>query len=223
MKVYKNESSAGAVICYVSAAAVLLLGVLMETKLPFSWDHTEATYKLFSLPWAVSCIKYILAAIFVIWCGNVLGREAVNFRRWHKDLVQHGRRSEGRVTEIICDKRISSTDSVKKTYRFRVAYYSAIDGYEKKFTTYTLNFVPKDGTAYLCDVYEMNPENHSNHSDNQEEEQEMIEVGEGRVVFHFNPFKLFKVVNNKSKNEDFGNVVADGFRIAASEECLDQE
>lgn len=211
---YKNGKNTGAIICFIVAGLVIIFGVMLASPLPFSWDHRKNLPDIFSIEWYATVVKYIIIALFLVCCGRIEGRTANTFIRWTYYIKNHGGKSVGRVVNVINDRYITLVNSDKTSYRFVIAYTSFVDGNEKTFTTPILNFVPKEGINYICDVYELYRNNH-NFVSNSDENDGLIDVTGNRITFNFNPFELIKkIIYQDSHKEDYGNVYADNFRQA---------
>lgn len=207
MKVwYKNEQNAGSVICYVVSVALVIGWVYMI------FAHvTRSNAASVALPYvlfviAAETIMIGFLVFFVFRCGQVVSIGVRNRRKWHEYLVKHGVKCNGYVIEVIEEKtRRASRDYTKYEYFFRVRYYSASAEREEEFVTTALSFRPKDRKKYICDVYETD---------------EMPYVSEKQerkasYTFSLSPFKMLNAIEAKSRQEWFGNVVADGFREVA--------
>lgn len=207
---YSNEKNIEAVVCYVFSVCLLLFGITMSFKLPFSWDMRENVPAPFSEEWCGSVITVILAAAFIAWCGRSLQREALNRRRWHRLLVEKGTKYKGTVTEIIESSNISAENGDRHmSYRFKVSYFDPNIGINKDFVTEVLSFCPDKDVQYSCDVYEVKEPLEKETDD---PTSSLITVGDNKATFNFNPIKLLTAVNAKSRQKQFGNVIADNFQ-----------
>lgn len=212
---YSNEKNFGAVVCYIFSVCLLLFGIAMSFKLPFSWDNRENVSAPFSADWYTSVIWLIPASAFIAWCGYLVQRDASNHRSWHRLLVEKGSKYKGTVTEIIESSSISHESSDRKTeYQFKVSYFDPDIGINKEFVTAVLSFIPDKSVQYSCDVYEvkkfLNGENDElAFSDT---DSSLITIRDNKITFNFNPIKLLRAVNAKSCQKWFGNVIADNFQ-----------
>lgn len=207
---YKNEKNSASAVCYTFSFCLAVFGIALSFKLPFSWDKRTEIPEPFSEEWFSSVITLILAAAFIAWFGHLLHREALNYRRWHKLLAEKGTKYTGKVTEIIESSVVSQeSDSRQTVYQFRVLYFADDIGINKDFVTDILGFCPDKDIQYSCDVYEIKEDIFE---ENAVTDKSLVKVEKNKITFRFDPIKLFKAVNSKSKQKWFGNVIADNFQ-----------
>lgn len=200
---YKNENIISTILaCLLASIAFVAFAVLyVSTTIK---DETQQYVNIMLV------VSVFVACIFVIWCGIFVGSKAINFRKWHKRLVGEGRKSTGRIKEIISDRNI---DTNRKEYRFKVEYTSSFTNRVEEFTTPVLNFTPNIKKEYECDVYEVGAPEHNTEVDMYDFGNKLIVIRGMHITFNISPIKLFKESFKMESSKDFGNVVADAFRV----------
>lgn len=207
-KLYLKEQN-NTRLLYVIGIAFFIFGIITAFMLRDSWKDNERVPELVVKLWFLSIVPFLLIMIYCIKLGNIVGREATNYIRWKRYLTRNGIKHEGTITDI--RKVYRTGTSERSTYYYRITYFSEARREEITFETSALAFNPyKKGYKY-CTVYEVT-DKASWALPFQDATDSVMVVSGNRLQFTLNPFKLWKAIDTKSRQNWFGEYVAADFR-----------
>ena len=207
---YEKEHSYAWLI-YGIGVGIFVCGIITSLMLRNAWKENEEVPAFLVKVWFLCILPYLFVLIYCVKAGNIVGREATNHIRWRKYLTKNGIPQAGTIVGIRKSGGYRTGSRGNISYCYCVIYFSEIRREEVTFETPALAFNPYKRDHKGCTVYEVEkaapwaaPLEDATDS--------VIGISGSTIRFTLNPFKLWKAIDTKKRQNWFGECVATDFR-----------
>lgn len=207
---YVKEQSYARLL-YGIGIGLFVFGFFTSFILRDAWEKNEAVPDFIVKVWFLSIIPFLLILIYCIKLGNIIGREASHHIRWRKYLTQNGIKQEGTIAGIRESGAYHTGSGAKTSYYYQITYFSEVRREEITFETSALAFNPYKKSYKRCTVYEVEKAAPWA-SPFEDATDSVIGFSDNKIQFTLSPFKLWKAIDTKSRQNWFGEYVATDFR-----------